>query len=128
MYDIYLYLFIGILDLLKEKIGGGACGEVFKVESKLTQKQMAMKIIKLNERRNYEKIKAEFEVGVRLGSTCKFLVPLTELFSKDGFCCFVMEYCPGGDLEKMLKKNKCIPQRVFNYYKYHFFEGIAKNH
>jgi serine/threonine protein kinase len=32
-----------------------------------------------------------------------------------GYCCLVMEYCSGGDLEKILEKGKTIEQSVFFY-------------
>jgi serine/threonine protein kinase len=38
-----------------------------------------------------------------------------EFFIEDEYYCLVMEFCSGGDLEKILEKNNCISQPVYSY-------------
>jgi serine/threonine protein kinase len=68
----------------------------------------------------WKKIKAEIETGMKLGSTCKFLVELVEFFIEKEYYYLVMEYCSKGDLEKIFKKKKHFSQSVllfiFTYY------------
>jgi serine/threonine protein kinase len=99
-------------DLLKEELGSGGFGEVFEVEKQSNKTRMAMKVMKLGKegteefKKNAKAMEAEIKVGIKLGSTCKFLVQLTEFFMEDGYCCLIMEYCSCGDLEQILKKKK----------------------
>jgi serine/threonine protein kinase len=103
---------------LKEKLGSGGHGDVFKVEKLSTKKEMVMKVIRLGDEgeKNSKAIRAELEVGMKLGSLSKFLVQLTEFFIENSCCCLIMEYCNNGDLEKILREKKRIPQKVRNNY------------
>jgi serine/threonine protein kinase len=51
------------------------------------------------------------------------------IFIENGCCCLIMEYCSGGDLEKILKEKKRIPQKVRNNYYllflYIYIKGIS---
>jgi NIMA (never in mitosis gene a)-related kinase len=100
---------------LKEELGSGGYGEVFEVEKESNKKRMAMKVMKISKenKKSSKAMEAEIRIGINLGSTCKFLVQLTEYFISDGFCCLIMEYCDGGDLEKVLEEKKRIPQNVY---------------
>jgi serine/threonine protein kinase len=126
-------LFIFSLDLLKEELGGGGFGDVYKVEKISTKEELVMKVIKLGkeDKKNSKGIEAEIQVGINLGSSCKYLVKLTDFFKEGGYCCLIMEYCNGGDLEKVLKEGKRIEQPVFFLIILTiilYFEGVAKNY
>jgi serine/threonine protein kinase len=92
-------------------------GEVFKVENEM-KKIMVMKIIQLGKEgteefnKNVKSMEAEIGVGIKLGRLSKFLVKITDFFFKDEYCYFVMEFCSGGDLERIFNKKNRIPQKV----------------
>jgi serine/threonine protein kinase len=106
------------LDLLKSHLGSGAFGDVFEAVKLLTQKTMALKVIKLGVegtdvfKANMISMEAEVQVGLKLGASCDFLVQLSEFFMEHQYCCLVMEYCAGGDLGKILKEKCQLPESV----------------
>jgi serine/threonine protein kinase len=73
---------------------------------------MVMKVMRLNKKKA-KAIEAEIQVGMNLGLNCKYLVHLVDFFAEKGCCCLIMEYCSGGDLEKVLEEKKRIEQQVF---------------
>jgi serine/threonine protein kinase len=62
-------------------------------------------------------MEAEILVGIKLGSLSKYLVHLTEFFIEEDYCCLIMEFCTGGDLEKIFNEKNRIPQPVFFFFK-----------
>jgi serine/threonine protein kinase len=109
MYEfVEFFLFIFILDLLKEELGSGGFGDVYKVEKILTKEELVMKVMRLG-----KESEAEIKVGISLGSSCKYLVQLVDFFMEGGCCCLIMEHCSGGNLEKVLEEGKRIEQPVF---------------
>jgi serine/threonine protein kinase len=62
-------------------------------------------------------VEAEILVGIKFGRSCKFLVQIFEFFFEGEYCCLVMEYCSGGDLQKILDNKKKLTESVeFLYY------------
>jgi serine/threonine protein kinase len=104
-----------ILDLLKEELGSGEFGNVYKVENISTKKEFVMKVMKFGEegKKNSKAIEAEIKVKINLGSSCKYLVQLVDFFMEEGCYCLIMEYC--SDLKKELEEKKRINQPVFFY-------------
>jgi serine/threonine protein kinase len=103
-------------------LGSGGCGEVFVVEKVSTKKKMILKAIKIGFegteqfKNNLKAIESEIKVGISLGSSCIFLVQLLEFFMANGHCCLIMEFCTGGDLQKMFAEKKRIPQPVLFFF------------
>jgi serine/threonine protein kinase len=108
------------VDSVKYRLGGGGTGEVFVVEKISTKKKMVLKLLKLGVKgtdefkKNTKSMEAEIEVGIKLGSLSIYLVQLTEFFIEDDYCCLIMEFCNGGDLQKIFNKENRICQPVFN--------------
>jgi hypothetical protein len=63
---VCLFLF---LDLLKEELGSGGFGDVYKVEKLSTKEELVMKVMKLGKegKKNAKAIEAEIQVGINLG-------------------------------------------------------------
>jgi serine/threonine protein kinase len=84
----------------------------------LTKKKMVIKVMKLgiagtdDYKKNFKSMEAEIQVGIKLGPLCHFLVQLNEFFMEDQCCCLVMEFCSGGDLQKIFNSKNRIPQNV----------------
>jgi serine/threonine protein kinase len=103
-------------------VGGGGTGEVFVVEMVSTKKKMVLKVLRLGVRgteefrKNSKAMETEILVGIKLGSLSKYLVQLTEFFIEEDYCCLIMEFCTGGDLEKILNEKKRISQPIFFFF------------
>ena len=104
----------------------GGSGDVFKVEKQSTKKKMVIKVIRVGKEgtdefnQNLKVIQTEIEVGIKLGNLCKFLVQLTEFFMEEDYCCLVMEFCSGGDLQKIFDKKNRLSQPVFLFFFFYF--------
>jgi serine/threonine protein kinase len=98
------------VDTLKEFIGIGRFGKVYSVENPRFPKKMALKLIDMeNGTDKNEALKildAELRASIKLVDKSPFLVKVVEYFIDSGYCFLVMDYFSGGDLEKVLKKNK----------------------
>jgi serine/threonine protein kinase len=80
--------------LLKEELGSGGFGDVYKVAKLSTKEEMVMKVMKLGKegKKNAKTVEAEIQVGINLGSSCKYLVQLVDFFMEGGCCCLIMDY------------------------------------
>jgi serine/threonine protein kinase len=70
----------------------------------------------LEEYKSLERIQRLWKQRFWLESNCslsKYLVQLTEFFIEEEYCCLLMEFCTGGDLEKIFNEKNGIPQPVF---------------
>jgi serine/threonine protein kinase len=117
-------------DQIKDYIGSGGNGKVFLIIDERDKKLKAMKVIELGIagskefENNKKSMDAEFNVGVKLGALNKYLVQITSLFIEGGYCCLIMEFCSGGDFQKILQKKNRIPESVlflFIYFIYFIF-------
>jgi serine/threonine protein kinase len=64
---------------------------------------------------NLKVVEAEIQVAIKLGSVSKYLVQLIEYFIEDNCFCLVMEFCSGGNLQKIFNEKNQIPQPVLNF-------------
>jgi serine/threonine protein kinase len=105
------------LDKIKEYIGGGGFGQVYSAEHLLSKKIMAMKIIRLQsgskDEDEIKMIEKEFTFGHKLSVLTPFLVKLSEFHADDKYCYIVMEFCSGGDLQKIFNKKHKLPKNVY---------------
>jgi hypothetical protein len=77
-------------------------------------------------KRNSELIEAKIQVGIMLPSLSKILVQLTELFIEEEYSCLIIQFCTGGDLEKILEeKNRITHQFLLFFYKFQMFFYVA---
>ena len=103
---------------LKEKLGAGGMGEVYRAEHMLLKRPCVIKLIKKDQSTNAVAL-ARFEQEVR--STAKLTHwNSVEIFdyghSEDGVFYYVMEYLPGKSLDDLVKEyGPLSPERVVHF-------------
>jgi serine/threonine protein kinase len=103
---------------VKEFLGEGTFGEVYSVEHLTTKEIMAMKAIKIprkskGEYDNSVKVmEREFSTGMRLGPLSPFLLKLSNFYVDERYFYIVMEFCSGGDLQKIFNNKNKLPKKV----------------
>jgi serine/threonine protein kinase len=104
------------LDVVEKKIGEGNFGEVYCVKNIKTQNKKAMKTMEKKD--EGKSIEAELQVGLRIASDCRYLIPVEEFFKESNNYCLIMELCKN-DLETLLSEVKTLPEIVlFLIFKY----------
>jgi serine/threonine protein kinase len=106
------------LDKIKEYIGGGGFGQIYSAEHLLSKKIMVMKIIRLEpgSKNDMKMIEREFTTGHSLSALTPFLVKLSEFHIDEKYCYLVMEFCSGGDLQKIFNEKNKLPKNVYYIY------------
>ena len=97
---------------IKEKIGVGSYGKVYKVEKENII--YVLKQIPLNNATDIESIKNEATILSSLNS--EYVVKYYESFIEDNNLNIIMEYCEGGDLSTYMKqyKAKILSNKSYN--------------
>ena len=100
-------------DFIK-KIGFGQFSEVWLAEKLKTNQIFAIKILNKDKIEQYAKVKELMQSEVRILKSIDSpnVVKLYEHLQEDGYHFFVMEYCNGGDFERLVysKQNKRISE------------------
>jgi serine/threonine-protein kinase len=102
--------------LIKRFIDEGGFGKVFEGENLENHERVAIKCIDLgvtgteayNQRK--KRLQNELTVGVQFESP--HLVRLLSYHLETTYCYLIMEFCSGGDLEKVLNEKKKLPKDV----------------
>jgi serine/threonine protein kinase len=102
-----------LLVKIEKKLGEGNFGEVYLVINVISQKRKALKLIKSII--NSDKIERELKVGLKIGSNCKFLIPIEEFFKESGHYYLIMELCKD-NLEHVLSEKEKLPESVILFY------------
>lgn len=91
---------------IKEKLGSGAYGVVYKTTKKAHKTIYVMKQINLTglNKSEIEDVKNEAKILSSLNSA--YVVKHYESFIEKSLLCIVMEYCENGDLSKYLQRSK----------------------
>lgn len=112
-----------------KKIGEGAFGEVYIVKREKSEKLYALKAIK-KERvfgtSLYRYIQTEKDILSLINHP--FIVRLHFAFQTESHLFLVMEYCPGGDLSKMLEKKKKFEEATVRKYACEILLGLEALH
>merc|ERR1712228_1033070 len=98
-------------------IGKGGYGEVRVVRNKNDKKVYAMKTLlkkKMIEKKQQKHVRTERDLMVNVDHW--LLVRLYWSFQDDTYLYLVMEYCPGGDLMKILIKEDILSEPVTRFY------------
>ena len=92
--------------IIKERLGIGAFGIVFKVLKKSNNNLYVIKQIPLLGLSHQQKNEAKSEVKILSSVRSNYIVKYFESFEENNYLNIVMEYCDGGDLSEFLNKNK----------------------
>ncbi|ETO13009.1 AGC/NDR protein kinase [Reticulomyxa filosa] len=110
-------------------IGKGGYGEVRVVRKKETKEVFAMKSLlkkKMIEKKQINHVRTERDLMVTVDNW--LLVKLHLSFQDSTNLYFVMEFCPGGDLMKLLIKEDIFPEDVTRFYMAECARAIAVLH
>ena len=92
--------------VIKEILGRGAFGTVYKVLKKSDNKIYVIKKISLMDLPKNKLEKAKLESKILSSVKSPYIVRYYESFEENNFLNIVMEYCDGGDLKEFIVKNK----------------------
>ena len=92
--------------IIKERLGIGAFGIVFKVVKKTNNNIYVIKQIPLLGLSPQQKIEAKSEARILSSVRSNYIVRYYESFEENNYLNIVMEFCDGGDLCEFLNKNK----------------------
>jgi serine/threonine protein kinase len=93
-----------------ERIGGGSFGEVFQVKHKHTERHYAMKILKKSKVMTANMLRytlTERNVLSQQGViNHPYMVSLHYAFQTHNYLALLLQFCPGGNLQKLIEKEK----------------------
>ena len=92
--------------VIKERLGIGAFGIVYKVLKKSNNNIYVIKQIPLLGLSHQQKNEAKSESKILSSVRSNYIVRYFESFEENNYLNIVMEYCDGGDLSEFLNKNK----------------------
>ncbi|OMJ66223.1 hypothetical protein SteCoe_37017 [Stentor coeruleus] len=98
-------------------IGEGSFGKVFKVIKKTSGNIYALKAInkaELKRRQQYKYVIAECKILKSISH--KYIIPLYWAFQTPNYVYMVFEYCPYGDLSKLLSEKGALPETQAKIY------------
>lgn len=98
--------------VLKHTLGTGACGRVYLAQSKFNKKHYAIKTLnKYDVVRKKQVDSTNNEFTILRDMYHPFLVTLWDAFQDDSHLFMVMDFVPGGELFRILRKQKVIEKR-----------------
>jgi len=98
-------------------LGRGTFGKVFLAECKVDKKQYAIKVIRKDVLIEYNQVKnTQLEKDILLSCDHPFLVGMEYLFQSPTRLYFVMPFIRGGELYKIFKARKRLPEAVVKFY------------
>jgi serum/glucocorticoid-regulated kinase 2 len=99
-------------------IGKGSYAKVILVKKKDTAQYFAMKILKksmVEQRKQETHVKTEKEILMEMNGR-PFLIDFYYSFQTEKTLCFVLEYCPGGELFNLLQKRNRFSEDQTRFY------------
>eukprot|EP00002_Diphylleia_rotans_P032179 TRINITY_DN673_c0_g2_i3.p1 TRINITY_DN673_c0_g2~~TRINITY_DN673_c0_g2_i3.p1 ORF type:complete len:511 (-),score=119.05 TRINITY_DN673_c0_g2_i3:782-2314(-) len=117
--------------LIQQLLGKGGFSEVFKAYDLVECREVSCKVHQLishwsvEKKENYIK-HAVRECNIQKSMQHSRIVQLYDVFeiNRDAFCT-VLEYCDGGDLDKVLKNQKIIPEKEARLITIQIFSGLV---
>ena len=106
--------------ILDRELGQGGFGITYKATDKSSDREVVIKTLNssLQERSERTKLNSELENEARRLSKCSHpnIVEYRDFFVEDGLSYIVMEYIPGVSLDKLIQRNKPLPEvTAINY-------------
>lgn len=100
-----------------KQLGKGSFGEVYLVRERMTNELYAMKSLTKESIIGKNLLRyAKTERDVLTYTSCPFIVDLHCAFQTNTKLFLVLKFCPGGDLEKLLRKQKRIEEHQAKMY------------
>ena len=99
-------------------IGKGSYAKVLLVKKKDTGQHFALKLLKktlIEQKKQQAHVQTERNILVEVNNH-PFLVALHYSFQTEGALCFVLEYCPGGELFNLLQKRRRFTEEQTRFY------------
>ncbi|KAI8342043.1 kinase-like domain-containing protein [Chlamydoabsidia padenii] len=101
----------------KQTLGTGACGRVHLAQSKFNKKHYAIKTLnKYDVVRKKQVTHTNNEFAILKDMTHPFLVTLWDAFQDDSHLFMVMDYVPGGELFRILRRQKKFSEEAVRFY------------
>ncbi|KAI8338269.1 kinase-like domain-containing protein [Chlamydoabsidia padenii] len=102
---------------LKQTLGTGACGRVYLAQSKFNKKHYAIKTLnKYDVVRKKQVESTNNEFTILRDMYHPFLVTLWDAFQDDSHLFMVMDFVPGGELFRVLRKQKKFTEEATRFY------------
>ncbi|SAM00953.1 hypothetical protein [Absidia glauca] len=103
--------------VLKHTLGTGACGRVYLAQSKFNKKHYAIKTLnKYDVVRKKQVDSTNNEFTILRDMYHPFLVTLWDAFQDDSHLFMVMDFVPGGELFRILRKQKRFSEEAVKFY------------
>jgi serine/threonine protein kinase len=100
-----------------EHLGRGSFGEVFKVRHKLTDQVYALKILRKSKIMHGNLLRyAVTERNVLSYIHHPYIVSLHFAFQTPAYLVLVLQYCPGGNLQQLIKRARRLPGPLTQFY------------
>jgi serine/threonine protein kinase len=113
----------------EEELGSGSFGKVYKVRHKSTGEICAMKILQRSKIESANLLKyALTERNVMSYIRHPFIVSLRYAFQTQNQFVLVMKYCPGGNMQTLLKREQKLPVPLAKHYSGEVLLALAHLH
>lgn len=112
-----------------ERLGKGSFGEVFQVKHRRTGQICAMKILRKNKvmTGNYLRY-AVTERNVLTYINHPYMVSLHFAFQTSSYLVLVLQFCPGGNLQRLIEREKKLPETLTRLYSAEILLGLIYLH
>ena len=106
-----------------EEIGRGKYSVVYKGRKKKTIEYVAVKSVERNRRK-----KLMTEVRIFHNLEHRNILKFHNWYETRNHLWIIFEYCPGGDLFKLLEEDKKLPEKVVKKFAFELTEGLSYLH
>eukprot|EP00871_Galdieria_phlegrea_P001862 jgi/Galph1/2677/GphlegSOOS_G1343.1 len=120
--------------IASELIGEGAYSKILRATHKPTAKEYAVKVVskQMARKLGQEGRLRNEQLCLQMVMGHPFIVRLASLFEDEGFLYFVIEFCPYGDMNNLIKqarrKNKVLSKDTIRFYAAELVSALEKVH
>ena len=115
--------------MIKAQIGQGSFGKVFLAELPNQSKKYAIKVIRKDKLIQHEQItNTILEKDILVDADHPFLCGMEYLFQSEARLYFVLPFVGGGELYRIFKQKKILPENVVKFYATQIIVALGKLH